>query len=459
VARDARPRREEPRRPLHTGPRERQLTTTYDPLAGPYWDERDLRQELTRVYDLCHGCRLCFKFCDAFPTLFELIDRHPDQDAAKLTSSEQDAVVDECFNCKLCFVNCPYTPGQHEWAIDFPRLMLRAEAVQHKEARRAPRPFVTDQVLGRTDLLGRLGTASPRLANVMIRTPHSVPRRVMNKAAGISAERLLPPYARQRFSTWFKKRAHLRFAKKQGSVALFPTCLVEYQDAGVGKDLVKVLEHNGIECSLPEGQVCCGAPWLHQGDVKGFTRNAKTNVPRLAQAVREGNDIVVPQPTCSYVLKFDYPDYVPGEDADLVAANTYDAAEYLMKVHKGEGTALDVDFAGSVPDAVTYHAPCHLRAQNVGLKSRDLLKLTGTKVTVVAECSGIDGTWGLRTENIESARGVAKKMASAINKAGNDTVAGDCSLAHIAIVQETGKDPVHPIQLFARAYGIEEEET
>jgi Fe-S oxidoreductase len=280
----------------------------------------------------------------------------------------------------------------------------------------------------------------------------------MGKTAGISSQRVLPPYARQRFSTWFKKRARLRFAEKQGSVALFPTCLVEYQDTGVGKDLVKVLERNGVECSLPEGQVCCGAPWLHQGDVKGFTKNAKQNVAVLADAVREGKAIVVPQPTCSYVLKQDYRDYLRSTDADLVAANTYDAAEYLMKLHKGDGTALDTDFTGGdVPAAVTYHAPCHLRAQNIGLKSRDLLKLTGTKVTVVAECSGIDGTWGLRSENIESSRGVAKKMASAINRAGNDTVAGDCSLAHIAIVQETGKSPVHPVQLFARAYGIEEE--
>jgi Fe-S oxidoreductase len=366
-------------------------------------------------------------------------------------------VVDSCFNCKLCFVNCPYTPGQHEWAIDFPRLMLRAEAVRHKETRRPVQAFATDQFLGRTDLMGKLATASPALANVVIRTPGSLARRVMGKAVGISSQRVLPPYAKQRFSTWFKKRARLRFEKKQGSVALFPTCLVEYQDTGVGKDLVKVLERNGVECSLPDGQVCCGAPWLHQGDVAGFTRNAKRNVPLLAQAVRDGKDIVVPQPTCSYVLKQDYPDYLRSADADLVAANTYDAAEYLMKLHKADGTSLDTDFGGTVPAAVTYHAPCHLRAQNIGLKSRDLIKLTGAKVTVVAECSGVDGTWGLRAENIESSRGVAKKMANAIDRAGNDTVAGDCSLAHIAIVQETGKSPVHPVQLLARAYGIEEE--
>ena len=433
------------------------MTTTYDPTDGPYWDEADLRHEMTRVYDLCHGCRLCFKFCSSFPTLFELVDQHEDQDAAKLTPAEQDQVVHECFNCKLCYVNCPYVPGQHEWAIDFPRLMLRAEAVLHANHKEPVAAKVTRQALSRTDLLGRVGSATAPLTNKAIGTPGSVVRKAMAKTVGISSERVLPPYARQRFSTWFKARARLRFARRQGRVALFPTCLVEYTDTRIGKDLVKVYEHNGIECSLPEGQVCCGAPWLHSGDAKTFTKHAKKNLPILAKAVRDGNDIVVPQPTCSYVLKQDYKAYAPGPDATLVAEHTYDAAEYLMRLHKADGTSLRTDFTGPVPESVTYHAPCHLRAQNIGLKSRDLLKLTGTKVTVVAECSGIDGTWGLRAENYDTAREVAAKMAAAMAKAGNDVIAGDCSLANGGIVEETGTTPVHPIELMARAYGIAEE--
>ncbi|MFQ5556371.1 MAG: 4Fe-4S dicluster domain-containing protein, partial [Acidimicrobiales bacterium] len=86
------------------------MTTTYDPFHPDYLDVDDLRDELTRVFDLCHGCRLCFKYCEAFPRLFDFVDRHHDQDAAKLTADEQDQVIDACFNCKLCYVNCPYTP-------------------------------------------------------------------------------------------------------------------------------------------------------------------------------------------------------------------------------------------------------------------------------------------------------------------------------------------------------------
>jgi Fe-S oxidoreductase len=439
------------------------VTTTYDPFHPAYFDEADLRQELTRVYDLCHGCRLCFKFCTSFPTLFESIDQHDDQDAARLTKAEQDQVVDECFNCKLCYINCPYTPDQHEWQLDFPRLMLRAEQVLHRTRHRTLAEKATDQALGRTDLAGRVNTAAAPLVNRAIGTPGSTIRTAMEKVTGIASQRLLPPYARERFTTWWKKRSALRFSQKQGTAILFPTCIVEYQTPVVGRDLVRVLERNGVECEVPEGQVCCGAPWLHSGDVERFRKQGRKNVRILADAIRAGRlrgedpKVVVPQPTCSYVLKHDYPDYLGGDDARLVAECTLDAAEHLVTLHKGEGTSLDLHLTGPVPETVTYHAPCHLRAQNIGLRSRDLLKAMGAKVTVVAECSGIDGTWGYRAEHYDASRQVARKMAAAIEKAGGDVVAGDCHLANGGIVQETGRQPIHPVSLLARAYGIPEE--
>ena len=442
------------------------MTTTYDPFHPQYFVDADLREEMTRVYDLCHGCRLCFKFCPSFPSLFSFIDQHDDQDAARLTRGEQDQVVDECFQCKLCYVNCPYTPGQHEWALDFPRLMMRADQVRFRDEKRSVHTKLTDAALSKTDLVGKVSTLAAPLANLAIRTPGSGVRKVIEKTVGIANERVLPPYARQRFSTWFRKRGGSKLAReKQAQVALFPTCLVEYQNVGVGHDTVKVLEHNGIECSLPKGMQCCGAPALHQGDVETFRKLARNNIGVLASAVREaernGHDlpIIVTQPTCGYVLKKDYVGYIGGADAELVASKTRDVSEYVWQIHKGEDSELDCDFPGIVPATTTYHAPCHLRAQNIGLKSRDILKLTGTQVTVVAECSAIDGTWGLRAENFEMSRGVAAKMANAIKKADTEALAGDCSLANGGIVLETGRQPVHPIQQFARAYGIPEEPT
>jgi Fe-S oxidoreductase len=433
------------------------MTTTYDPHHPKYTDGKDVRDELTRVYDLCHGCRLCFKFCTSFPTLFEFIDRHDDQDAGRLTPAQQDQVVDECFQCKLCYVNCPYIPGQHEWALDFPRLMLRADAMRHANKQVSLRDKLTNEFMGRTDLIGTAGSLGAPVVNKVIGAkPGSLVRKAIEKTAGVSSQRLLPPYAKQRFSTWFKKRAKLRLEKRQGRVVVFPTCLVEYQAPEIGKDLVKVYERNGVECTITDAG-CCGAPWLHSGDAEQFTKVAAKNVKTLAASVRAGNDIVVPQPTCGYILKKDYPDYVGGADAQLVAEHTFDAAEYLMRLHRGEGTQLNTEFNGDVPENITYHTPCHLRAQNIGFKSRDLMKLTGAKVKLVQQCSGIDGMWGLRAENADLSLPIARKLAEEINRAGGDVVAGDCHLANNAIAEQTGSTPQHPLQVIARAYGIPEE--
>jgi Fe-S oxidoreductase len=391
--------------------------------------------------------------------MFNLIDAR-DGDVAALTAPEQDQVVDECYQCKLCYVKCPYIPP-HEWQLDFPRLMLRAEAVRN-QSRTSLKAKLTTQALSRTDLLGKVGTLTAPLANAAIGRPGSVVRRAMDRAVGVASQRLLPPYARTRFTTWFKKRRKAGLERlgrsEQGSVAIFPTCLVEYQNPAVGQDLVKVYERNGVRCDLADGVGCCGAPWLHSGEFEPFKKQAARNVTALAEAVRSGHDIVVPQPTCGYVLKRDYPEYLGTEDARLVAEHTYDAAEYLWRLHRGEETTFDTEFTGDIPASTAYHLPCHLKAQNIGLRSRDLIKLTGTKVTTIQKCSGIDGMWGLRSENYELARKVAAPLREAVEDSGAEVVAGDCHLANGAIQQETGRTPLHPLQLIARAYGIQAED-
>jgi glycerol-3-phosphate dehydrogenase subunit C len=434
------------------------MTATYDPTDPKYFDPAALRVELDRVFDLCHGCRLCFNLCPSFPTLFDFIDAM-DGNVEALTNAEHDQVVDECYQCKLCYVKCPYVPP-HEWELDFPRLMSRVHAVRQKQGV-GVKARLTDQFLGRTDALGKVSVAGAPVVNWATGTPGSFPRKVMEKTVGIASERLLPPYARQRFTTWFKKRTRPAASKKEGgSVSVFPTCFVEYMDPDVGQDLVRVFEHNGVKCTLPEGTKCCGAPWLHSGNLEQFEAAARRNVTALAAEVRAGRDVVVAQPTCAYIIKRDYPIYVKGADADLVAAHTYDPAEYLMKRHRDpdDPFVLRGEFPGrddgSVPDEVTYHVACHLQAQNAGLKSRDLLKVAGVRCSLVQRCSGIDGTWGYRAENYELARKVAAPLAREIGAVGNEVVCGDCHLANGAILQETGTKPAHPLQLMAQAYGV-----
>jgi Fe-S oxidoreductase len=320
---------------------------------------------------------------------------------------------------------------------------------------------LTDQFLGRTDALGRVSVAAAPLVNWATGTPGSLARRLMEKTAGLAAQRLLPPYAKERFTTWFKKRSGPAAAPKgERTVSVFPTCFVEYMEPDIGRAIVEVYEHNGVACALPEGTKCCGAPWLHSGRVDEFTKAARRNVAALAAEVRAGRDIIVAQPTCAYVVKRDYPIYAKGPEADLVAAHTFDPAEYLMRRQRDadDSFTLRDEFPGredgSVPDTVTYHVACHLQAQNAGLRSRDLLKTAGVKCSLVQRCSGIDGTWGYRAENYELARKVARPLGREIEAAGNETVCGDCHLANGSIQQETGTRPEHPMQLMARAYGV-----
>jgi Fe-S oxidoreductase len=335
--------------------------------------------------------------------------------------------------------------------------MLRVEAMRVTRNQVSIRGRTATKAMARTDVVGRFGSATAPIANKVIGGRQgSLMRKAVATFAGVSAVRVLPPFAKQRFSTWFRKRRAAVAERPRGSVVVYPTCLVEYQATAIGKDLVRVYERNGIECMLSDAG-CCGAPWLHAGDVGRFTKIARRNVKTLAGELRRGGDIVVPQPTCSYVLKQDYVHYAGGDDAAVVAAHTYDAVEYLMLRHRADDTRLDTDFAGPVPEHVTYHAACHQRAQNIGSGSRDLLELMGAEVVTVEQCSGIDGMWGLRAGNEPLSIPIARRLGEQIDGAGNAVVAGDCNLANTAIVEQTGLTPSHPLSLLARAYGIPEE--
>jgi glycerol-3-phosphate dehydrogenase subunit C len=433
-------------------------THLYDPLDPSYYDPEDARAERDRTFQICSDCRVCVRFCPSFKDLFRMIDEYEDgaHDVKVLTDEQQKVVVDECYQCKLCFVVCPYTPDQQqEWKIDFPRLMLRSLSIQARDGQYGKGA----RLLARTDLQGKVATTLAPVVNATNNVRFV--RGLVEKATGIAADRMLPSYAKERFSKWFRKREASAGASvpsagtpARDAVALFPTCLTEYQDPDIGKAMVGVCEHNGIACELPEGEVCCGMPWLDAGDVEKFEEHARRNVEVLLPAARDGKAILVPQPTCAYVLKNEYPDFLGTDEARLVAEKTFDVAEYLMASHRE--TPLDTEFNGSTYETITWHAACHYRAQQIGPKSRDLMGLTGARVTMVERCSAIDGTWGLRAENLELARRIAKPLMETISEAETDLVAGDCHLANTAIREATGKVPAHPVQVLARAYGIKE---
>lgn len=307
------------------------MTTTYDPDHPTYVDEADVRGELTRVFDVCHGCGKCVDLCRSFPTLFEMLGRQVDHDPGRLTPAQQDEVVDECVQCKMCSAWCPYTPDLHEWSVDFPRLVLRAKAMQHTAGIPSLRSRVRAQVACRTDLLGGIATSSSIVNKMLGSRAGALFRETLRSAVGVPPDQLLAPHPKQRLSAWFEQRPSLRSATRQRTVTVYPTCLVEYHATSIGRALIEDYEASGVGCSMSDAG-CCGAPWLHSGDIGHFTKVAARNLTTLAAEIRRGTDIVVPTAVCRNVVTHDYGTYVGGADSELVAAHTFDAVDYLASL-------------------------------------------------------------------------------------------------------------------------------
>jgi Fe-S oxidoreductase len=334
-------------------------------------------------------------------------------------------------------------------------MMMRAQAVRVKNRLDSKKEALAKKALAKTDLSGNVATIFPELTNKLVTKPNTFVRKLTESTIGISSKRLLPPYAKQRFSTWWRKRKVNTVKNPQESVALFTTCFVEYMQPSIGKSTVRVLEHNDISVTNPSGIRCCGAPYLHSGEIDKFVDSAKLNVDRLAIEVAQNRKIVVSQPTCAYILKQDYPRYLKTEKSKNVAENTLDISEYLIGLKNSDDRVLKLDFDGEIPESVSYHCACHLRAQMNGYKARDLMKLAGIKVDLIQECSGIDGTWGYREKNMELAMKVSKPLIEKVETLKSSLVVGDCHLANTSIFEQTGSTVVHPIELLEKAYGID----
>jgi glycerol-3-phosphate dehydrogenase subunit C len=420
---------------------------TYDPNEAKYWDAEALQKEITRAFEICHGCRMCFKYCDSFPSLFSFIDDRHDGDVRGLTERETREVMDLCFQCKLCEVQCPYTPRDgHEFQLDFPKLVHRYQAQRKKREGFT----LQDRVLGNPDAAGRMARASLGLANVMNRV--SAHRYFFEKIVGVDRRKQLPAFAPQTFSGWAGRAGKL---KPPGSeVVLFQTCYVEHNEPEIGKDTIFVLEKNGMDVACAKGLVCCGMPRWERGDIEGLRVQAKQNLDVLESYVDAGANVVVINPTCSMMLRREYPELVAPEDrgrAEKVAERVRDAAEQLWSIRQEE--RFNTDFKSTPGATIGYHAPCHLRAQAVGFKGRDLMrKIPGTQPVMVMECCGHDGTFAMRKEGFEISQKVGKKSFEGMKASEAEVWSTDCPLAAIQFEQHAGKKPLHPMTVLARAY-------
>ncbi|MCB1316671.1 MAG: hypothetical protein KDK27_11985 [Leptospiraceae bacterium] len=428
----------------------------YDPNDPLYWDRDSLRREVDRTFDLCNSCRMCFKYCTAFPRLFEIMDGPADGDVRNISEADQKKVIGECYQCKICYVACPYTDADgHKYDLNFPALMQRAVNIDARENGISFR----SKVLQNPDMAGKMNTGLiSRLVNKTMNM--NFHRKIMQAILGIHKDKKLPEFHRTSFARWFQKyrkkqeQEHTLIADPVAKVVLFSTCFVNYNNPSLGRDVVEVLERNRVHVDCPE-QNCCGMPALESGDLKFAIKKMKRNVRLLLPYAKQGYKILAVNPTCSLTLKQEYVRFLPEKDRDdaqVVAQATMDLHEFLFELKKDD--KLNRDFLSS-PGKVAYHVPCHLRAQNIGFRSRDVMKLVPeSQIGVVADCCGHDGTWAMKKEYFDLSMTAGKRAFEGLSEQNADVVATDCPLAAIQLEQGMQADtrPLHPIQVLARAY-------
>jgi Fe-S oxidoreductase len=423
---------------------------SYDPADSRYWDDGALDAEVRRAFEICHGCRMCFKYCESFPTLFSLLDDKYDGDVRRLDAHDVQAVMDRCFQCKLCEVQCPYTPrDRHEFQLDFPKLVHRYGAVRFRRRGKTLR----DRLLGDPDRAGQLARAAPGLANSANR---SRPLRVlMEKAIGIHRDKLLPDFASQPFDAWAEQQGFVS-REPGGEAVLFQTCFVQHNAPELGRDALEVLRASQVDVRVVKGLACCGMPAWEHGDLTSLRRQAGHDLELLLPHVEKGARVLSINPTCSMMMRREWPHLLEGEDrarAERLAPAVMDPSEFLWGLR--DQARFNVGFRSAPPGGkIAYHAPCHLRAQGIGFKGRDLLrKIPGVTIAAsVLECCGHDGTYAMTVEGFVPSRRIGRKAFEAMKAAGAAVWATDCPLAALQFAQHAGKRPLHPLSILARAY-------
>jgi glycerol-3-phosphate dehydrogenase subunit C len=427
-----------------------------------FWDEAALEKEMARVFDICHGCRRCFNLCDSFPRLFDLIDNGPTGELDGVNKADYGRVEQACTLCDMCFMTkCPYVPP-HEWALDFPHLMLRHRAVQaHKHGV----DFVSRQ-LANTDRTGRLGTFAAGAANWATDEGNTTTRRAMERIAGIHHGARLPRYDGETFEIRAARESAVvneaapAFGKRKA--VLYATCFVNFNNTDIGAATRAVLAKNGVETEIVY-PACCGMPRLELGDLQGVAVQAKQVSRALLPWVDKSYDVIALTPSCALMLKFEWP-LICAKDPDVerLSQATFDIAEYVVDIAKKDGLAPGLE---PLEGGVSVHLACHARAQNMGAKAAEMLRLVPkTRVAVIERCSGHGGIWGARVENFDTAVKVGKPAAQMALKQDTSFVVSECPLAADHLMQvmeitagEQKPKPAraqHPIELVARAYGL-----
>jgi Fe-S oxidoreductase len=426
--------------------------------SDDFHNEDSLNKELERVFDICHGCRRCVSLCGSFPTLFDLVDNSSTLEVDGVDKKDYWKVVDQCYLCDVCYMTkCPYTPP-HPWNLDFPHLMLRAKAVKFQKGEVEFR----DKVLSNTDGLGSFAGIPIVTQTVNAVNKSKTMRGMLESTLGVDQNAWLPEFASKKFRSGAaasKPHAVKDGALTPGKVAIYSTCYINYNEPGIGHDLLALLDHNEIPYVLVEKEACCGMPKLEQGDLKGVEEKKNINIPHLARLARQGYAILTPIPSCTLMYKQELPLMFPDcADTQLVKDAMWDPFEYFISRNRDQ--LLKTDFKQPLGQ-ISYHVPCHSRVQNVGKKTAEMLQMASSKkVNIVERCSGHAGTFGVKKEFHATSMKIGKPVFKAMANNEPDYISSDCQLAGHHIEQgmaEAGlkkAEMLHPLSLLRKAYGI-----
>ena len=355
---------------------------------------------------------------------------------------------------------CPYVPP-HEFDLDFPHVMLRYRAVEHKEGR----VRWSRSELGKTDrngnaravsgAAGELGQQARQQADpAAARTVHRC--RSQRRPAEIQQ-----PHLRDARAAATRPRSTAALRASGRKAVLYATCFVNYNNPSIGEAMQAVLARNGVETEVVYPG-CCRMPQLEAGDLAKVAEAAHQVATALGPYIDQGYDIVALVPSCALMFKFEWPLIVPDDPAvRKLSEATFDAAEYIVDIARNEGLAPGLE---PLDGGVTLHIACHARAQNMGQKATEMLRLIpDTPVSVIERCSGHGGSWGVMKGNFETALKVGRPVFRQALRDPKPHLASECPLAAMHILQgmqTQAKDeplparPEHPIELLARAYGI-----
>ena len=428
-----------------------------------FYNEEKLNHELERIFDICHGCRRCVSLCNSFPTLFDLVDNNPTMEVEGVDKKDFMKVVDQCYMCDLCYMTkCPYTPP-HEWNLDFPHTMLRAKAIKYKKGEVG----LGEKLLASTDVHGQFAGIPIVVQTVNAINSTSMMRNLLETTLGVDKDAWLPSFATTKFRSGAAKSTAFAVkdgAKTPGKVAIYSTCYVNYNEPGIGHDLLKVLDHNEIPYILVDKEQCCGMPKLELGDLDAVAKSKEANIPHLTKYAKDGFAILSAIPSCTLMFKQEIPLMFPDcVDTKLVQEAMWDPFEYLIARRK-DGL-LKMDFKKPL-GKISYHIPCHGRVQNIGKKTEEFLKLIPeTTISTVERCSGHAGTYGVKKEHHKMAMKIGKPVAKLMANDEPDYISSDCQLAGHHIQQmmtennliNTAKPAqlAHPLSLACIAYGID----